>query len=113
MFAVSAGLEANRILSGGVGRRPTTRRRRSSVEIIADMLRVGEGGAGKTEIMCAAKMSYNQMQRYLGYLEGEGFITKMDMGGGATAYRVTDTGLKLLKTIDSLIELLRAGGQDR
>lgn len=106
------GLKADSILSGDTGRR-AARRRRSNIEIIADMLRVGEGGAGKTEIMYAANMSYHQIQRYLDYLVSEGFITRLDMGGGTTAYRVTATGLKLLKTIDSLMEMLPTQGKDR
>jgi len=40
----------------------TMNRRRSNVEIIADMLKVGENGAGKTEIMYSANMSYTQIQ---------------------------------------------------
>ena len=39
--------------------------RRSNIEIIGDMLRVGENGAGKTEIMYSANMSYSQLQKYL------------------------------------------------
>ncbi|MEE8352832.1 MAG: winged helix-turn-helix domain-containing protein, partial [Dehalococcoidales bacterium] len=31
--------------------------RRSNIEIMADMLRVGENGAGKTEIMYSVNMS--------------------------------------------------------
>ena len=38
-------------------------KRRSNIEIIADMLRVGENGAGKTEIMYSANMSYAQIQK--------------------------------------------------
>ncbi|MFC1984758.1 winged helix-turn-helix domain-containing protein [Chloroflexota bacterium] len=37
--------------------------RRSNIEIVADMLRVGENGAGKTEIMYSANMSYYQILR--------------------------------------------------
>ena len=51
-------------------------RRRSDIEIIADMLKVGENGAGKTEIMYSANMSYAQIQKYLGYLIGQGFVDK-------------------------------------
>ncbi|MEK7354765.1 MAG: winged helix-turn-helix domain-containing protein, partial [Chloroflexota bacterium] len=40
--------------------------RRSSIQIIADMLRLGE--AGKTEIMYSANMSYFQLQKYLNFL---------------------------------------------
>jgi len=100
-------------LNGGItfgdvpGKRVTRGRRRSSVEIIADMLRVGESGAGKTEIMYSANMSYHQTQKYLDYLINEGFLNKMDMGHSVVAYQVTDTGLKLLKTIDNLMHMLR------
>jgi len=38
-------------------------RRRSDIEIIADMLKVGENGAGKTEIMYSANMSYSEVPR--------------------------------------------------
>ena len=44
------------------------------------MLKVGENGAGKTEIMYSANMSYRQIQKYLGFLVGQGFIDKMKMG---------------------------------
>ena len=40
--------------------------RRSNIQIIADMLRLGE--AGKTEIMYSANMSYFQLQKYLKFL---------------------------------------------
>ena len=82
--------------------------RRSNIEIIADMLRVGENGAGKTEIMYTANMSYNQIQRYLEYLVNHGFINKINIDDTMIAYQVTESGLKLLKTIDSLVEMLEA-----
>jgi len=81
-------------------------RRRSDIEIIADMLKVGENGAGKTEIMYSANMSYAQIQKYLGYLIGQGFIDKMKMGNPSVTYRVTDSGLKLLQLINDLREML-------
>ena len=80
--------------------------RRSNLEIIADMLRVGENGAGKTEIMYSTNMSYAQIQKYLGFLMSHGFITKVEVGNPVVTYKVTDTGLKLLKSIDSVRELL-------
>jgi len=81
-------------------------RRRSDVEIIADMLKVGENGAGKTEIMYGANMSYAQIQKYLGYLMAQGFINKMKMGNPSVTYQVTDSGLKLLELISSIKEML-------
>jgi len=81
-------------------------RRRSDIEIIADMLKVGENGAGKTEIMYSANMSYRQIQKYLGYLVGQGFIDKMKMGNPSVTYQMTDSGLKLLQLISSIKEML-------
>ena len=81
-------------------------RRRSNIEIIAEMLRVGENGAGKTKIMYNANLSYSQIQKYLGFLIAEGFIDKMKMGNPSVTYRVTDSGLKLLNLINSIREML-------
>lgn len=81
-------------------------RRRSDIEIIADMLEVGENGAGKTEIMYSANMSYSQIQKYLGYLLGHGFIDRMKMGNPSVTYQVTESGLKLLELISKLKEML-------
>ena len=81
-------------------------KRRSDLEIIADMLKVGENGAGKTEIMYSANMSYSQIQKYLGYLMSQGLIDKMKMGNPSVTYQVTDSGLKLLQLVSSIKEML-------
>ncbi|MGB6874280.1 MAG: winged helix-turn-helix domain-containing protein [Dehalococcoidia bacterium] len=80
--------------------------RRSNIEIIADMLRVGENGAGKTEIMYSANMSYAQIQKYLGFLLSHGFINKVKVGNPVVTYQVTDKGGELLKNINGIIEVL-------
>lgn len=76
------------------------------------MLRIGENGAGKTEIMYSANMSYHQIQKYLDYLLNQGFINKVNMGNSLVAYQVTDSGLKLLKAIDTLMEILGPHNRD-
>jgi predicted transcriptional regulator len=81
-------------------------RRRSNIEIIADMLRVGENGAGKTEIMYSANMSYAQLQKYLGFMLSHGFINKVKVGNPSVAYQVTDKGGELLRNINYIIEVL-------
>lgn len=83
-------------------------RRRSNIEIIADMLRVGENGngAGKTEIMYSANMSYAQIQKYLGFLLTHGFITKVHVGNPSVNYQVTEKGGELLKNINGIMEVL-------
>jgi len=79
-------------------------RRRSSIEVIADMLRLGE--AGKTEIMYSANMSYFQLQKYLNFLLQQGLIDKVTVGNPVVTYRVTKKGLRLLRNIDSILEVL-------
>jgi predicted transcriptional regulator len=81
---------------------------RSYIETIADMLRVGENGAGKTEIVYTADMSYHQIQKYLEYLLNQGFINKVNLDNTMVAYQVTETGLKLLKAIDTLLEMIES-----
>ena len=87
-------------------------RRRSNIEIIAEMLKVGENGAGKTRIMYNANMSYKQIQKYLGFLMGEGFIDKMEVGNPSVTYKVTDRGLKLLNSINNIMEMLGLDDED-
>ena len=80
--------------------------RRSNIEIIADMLKVGEGGAGKTKIMYNANLSYSQIQKYLSFLMSQGFIDKVQVGNPSVTYQVTESGRKLLELITSLQEML-------
>ncbi|MBA7670693.1 hypothetical protein ES703_78839 [subsurface metagenome] len=81
-------------------------RRRSSIEVIADMLRLGE--AGKTEIMYSANMSYYQLQKYLNFLLQLRLIDKVTVGNPVVTYRVTRKGLRLLKSIDGILEILES-----
>jgi predicted transcriptional regulator len=78
--------------------------RRSSIEVIADMLRLGE--AGKTEIMYSANMSYFQLKKYLKFLMDKGLISEVTLGNPSVTYRVTSEGLKLLRNIDSILDTL-------
>ena len=87
-------------------------RRRSNIEIIAEMLKVGENGAGKTKIMYNANLSYTQIQKYLGFLTSQGFIDKMQLGNPSVTYQVTNNGLKLLESINNLMEMLGLSDDD-
>ncbi|APV45189.1 hypothetical protein Dform_01871 [Dehalogenimonas formicexedens] len=79
-------------------------RRRSSIEIIADMLRLGE--AGKTEIMYSVNMSYFQLQKYLNFMVERELIDRVKLGNPSVAYRVTKKGLSLLRNIDEILDTL-------
>jgi len=80
--------------------------RRSDIQIIADMLRLGE--AGKTEIMYSANMSYFQLQKYLKFLLQQKLIDKVYLGNPSVSYRVTEKGFNLLQHIDSIQQILES-----
>ena len=81
-----------------------TNNRRSNIEVIADILRLGE--AGKTEIMYSANMSYRQLQKYLEFLTQAGFIERVKLSNPVVTYKVTRRGLKLLRNIDNILGML-------
>jgi predicted transcriptional regulator len=70
------------------------------------MLKVGENGAGKTEIMYTVNMSFTQINKYLGFLIDHGFIDKVKIGNPSVTYQVTESGRSLLKSIESVLEVL-------
>jgi len=84
--------------------------RRSDIQIIADMLRLGE--AGKTEIMYSANMSYFQLQKYLKFLLHQKLIDKVYLGNPSVSYRVTERGFTLLRHIDSIQQILESEDED-
>ena len=84
--------------------------RRSSIEVIADILRLGE--AGKTEIMYSANMSFRQLQKYLGFMLELELINKVEVGNPIVTYRVTKKGLRLLRNIDSILDVLEFREED-
>ena len=82
--------------------------RRSSIEIIADILRLLRlGEAGKTEIMYTVKMSYSQRQKYLRNLLELGLLDEVRQDTRSVIYRITRKGLNLLTTIENMQEMLR------
>lgn len=84
--------------------------RRSDIQIIADMLRLGE--ACKTEIMYSANMSYFQLQKYLKFLLQQKLVDKVYLGNPSVSYRVTEKGFALLRHIDSIQQLLESDDED-
>ena len=79
-------------------------KRRSNIEVIADMLRLGE--AGKTEIMYSANMSYFQLKKYLNFLLQRGLIDEVALGNPSVSYRVARKWLDVLRNIDAIVETL-------
>jgi len=81
--------------------------RRSNIEIIADILRMGQ--ASKTQIMYRVSMSYAQLQKYLDYLIDRGFLSRDPSEYRGGLYRVTQEGKSLLESIEKIEELLAMG----
>jgi predicted transcriptional regulator len=86
--------------------------RRSNIEIITDILKVGENGVGKIRTMYGANLSYSQIQEYLGFLVGQGFVDKADVGNPAVTYKVTNSGFEVLNTIKSIIDVFSLDDND-
>ena len=80
--------------------------RRSDVEIIAEVLKIGANGATKTKIMYNANMGHSQMERYLHFLIDQGYLDRIHAGSLSVTYQATGKGLNLMKCIDGFIEIL-------
>ena len=81
----------------------TLEHRRSEIEIIAAILRQGEGS--KTEIMYDVGLSYYQLKRYMRRLLELRLIHKQTAGQHLN-YKVTTKGQHLLEEIDVLLTML-------
>ncbi len=77
--------------------------RRSNIQIIAEILKLGE--AGKTEIMYSVNMSYAQLEKYLDFLVEKGFMTCQN-GTRPAVYRITPKGRRLLREIEKVMNTL-------
>ncbi len=78
--------------------------RRSNIDIIADILRLGE--ASKTQVMYGVSMSYTQLQKYLDYLVEGGFLDKEKHRANGGFYRITGRGRELLQAIEEIGDIL-------
>lgn len=83
--------------------------RRSNIEIIGDILRLGK--TGKTNIMYGCDLSYYQLQKYLRFLLEHGFI-EMDGKSARRSYRPTSNGEQLLNHIEEVRFLLGLSDRD-
>ena len=81
----------------------TLEHRRSEIEIIAQILRQGEGS--KTEIMYGVGLSYYQLQKYMRRLVELRLIHK-ETSAHHLHYKITQKGQHLLREIDVLLTML-------
>ena len=78
-------------------------RRRSSIDILHDVLRLCDnGGVKKTAIMYRANLSYDQLRRYLTVLTRQEIVARNDAGN----YQVTEKGRDILRRVSTVVGVL-------
>lgn len=71
-----------------------TRRNRTRMEIVADILKVALPGTRKTHIMYGANLSFEQLEKYLKFLLKRGLLDNETKKG---EYKTTKTGMSYLR----------------
>ena len=75
--------------------------KRNQWDIAAAILKIAENGSRKTRIMYRCNMSYRQLEVYLKFLTGMGFLHN-----GDDFYSTTQKGIKFVKAYDHMLEIL-------
>ena len=78
------------------------RRRRARHDIIMKMLEIAKDGEKKTNIMYKARLSFSQLEQYLGALEKAGFITER-----SGAWTTTEKGLHVIEACEICLRLTK------
>jgi len=84
-------------------------RRRDRHDIVAEILKTARVGRIKTHIMYKAKLSYSQINTYLGMLVEKGFLenhTVQRRNGTVTVYKTTPKGVLFIENIETVNQML-------
>jgi len=74
-------------------------RRRSRLEVVADILTEALNGANKTRIMYRANLNFLRFDGYFSELLDKGLIAEENTSDGRVVYRTTDKGRRFRKVI--------------
>ncbi|UCC33679.1 MAG: hypothetical protein JSW53_01365 [Candidatus Bathyarchaeota archaeon] len=78
-------------------------RRRARHDIIMEILKTAKAsGKKKTQIMYKARLSYSQLEEYLGALKKAGFMNEE-----ADLWKTTEKGLHVIEACDICLRLTR------
>ena len=78
-------------------------RRRSSIDVLHDILKLcNNGGIKKTAIMYRGNLSYDQLRRYLTVLTRQEIVARNDSGN----YEVTAKGQHTLRRVSTVVRVL-------
>jgi predicted transcriptional regulator len=83
-------------------------RKRSDIDIIADILVEADKGTKKTHILYKCNLSHRQLQVYLQFLHDLGFLVSYTNNEGSKMkyFRTTPKGLEFLDTYRTLKRLM-------
>jgi predicted transcriptional regulator len=81
-------------------------KRRSRIEIIADILMHSQNPAKKTHIMYRCSLSFGQLKSYLRLLRLKALIQRRENSGTVT-YQITEKGQTFLRKYISVLRLLQ------
>lgn len=76
--------------------------RRSSLEIVAEILRIARRGARRTRIVYGANLNFKMLREYLKKLEDAGLVT---VSNGGSLIRTTEKGHRFLRQFYGLEKL--------
>jgi predicted transcriptional regulator len=91
----------------GPSRLVTQGRRRSSLEIVRDILVQAMNGTTKTGIVYGANINFNVLGRYWRSLLEGGLVEELELDG-RKIYRTTQRGREFLESFRSLAQLVSA-----
>ena len=81
------------------------RKNRGRMEIIAAILSVAKKGAGKTQIMYRANLSFKQLQKYMDFLMKKDLLSVYD-GDRGSLYETTSRGCEFLQDYKKIKNVL-------
>ena len=86
-------------------------KRRSEIEIIADILKISKNGARKTEILYQCNLSFTQCNNYLSFLINKDILEEKTLVNNVNYndkfYKITDKGYSLLEEINKTLYYFR------
>jgi predicted transcriptional regulator len=79
-------------------------RKRSNLEISADILKVAVGGAKKSHLVYKANLNFEIIKGYLKELTGSGLLTSPTTG--SNLYTTTDKGIAFINYVNGIEQFI-------
>lgn len=80
-------------------------KKRSEIEILADILRITRSGAKKSHIVYKANLNFEIVKKYIELLEKSDLISGPE--GGSRIFNITEKGIRYLDHFEAFKEYLK------